>query len=157
MTNNPRLPRYTLLAAPAENPTDVEALKREFSRRLQKAMVAKGWNQSQVAREASRHLPKSANRKDIGRDLVSNYLHARSLPRAEALTAMARAFGVKESDLMPDAAIPATSHLPSYVQDTPGRFSFRQLDDGRMRLTIDDAFPEDVAWQIIDILRGAQR
>ena len=44
-----------------------EAVKADFARRLQHALNAKGWNQSDLARAA-----------DIGRDSVSVYLRAKS-------------------------------------------------------------------------------
>jgi hypothetical protein len=47
-----------------------EAVRREFARRLQKAIVEKGWNQSEMARQSALHMPD----KTFGRDLISGYL-----------------------------------------------------------------------------------
>lgn len=75
-----------------------EAVKADFARRLQHALNSKGWNQSDLARAA-----------DIGRDSVSVYLRAKSLPGPKHLTSIAAALGVEPDDLLPGASDAATA------------------------------------------------
>lgn len=77
---------YNILAAPAEDSGmgGTASIKAEFARRLQTAMVGRGWNQSELARRASECLPKPAPGQTrghaIGRDLISHYVRGAMLP-----------------------------------------------------------------------------
>lgn len=97
-----------------------EAVKAEFGRRLQSAMTARGWTQSDLARKA-----------DIGRDSVSVYVRGRSLPGPLHLAALARALRIPSDDLMPGVAERTSARVWSAhgVQGSP--LEFRLLDDGR--------------------------
>ncbi len=65
--------------------------KQDFARRVYKLMVARGWNQSELARRAG--LP---------RDSISVYVRAKSLPTPQSLRALAKALGVDPADLLPN-------------------------------------------------------
>lgn len=65
--------------------------KQEFGRRLYKLMVAKGWRQSELARQA-----------DLPRDSISVYIRGKSLPTPQSLQALANALGVSSDDLLPN-------------------------------------------------------
>lgn len=67
--------------------------KLEFARRLNQLMLDKGWNQSELARQA-----------DIGRDAVSTYIRGRSFPEPKNLKALADALGISSMDLLPNSA-----------------------------------------------------
>jgi transcriptional regulator with XRE-family HTH domain len=81
---------------PKHNERDLQ--KAEFARRLERLMNDKGWNQSDVARAASQHLPKG---EDFRRDSVHTYLNQLAIPRPKQLNALAKAFGVTPDDLLP--------------------------------------------------------
>ncbi|MBM3530512.1 MAG: helix-turn-helix transcriptional regulator [Alphaproteobacteria bacterium] len=74
-----------------------EAVRQEFARRLQRMMIAKGWNQSELARRAAPYMPDKA----MVRDSISKYIRARSLPGPLALTALSKALGCQPDDLLP--------------------------------------------------------
>ncbi len=65
--------------------------KQEFGERLYKSMLAKGWSQSDLAREA-----------DIPRDAISRYIRKVSLPEQKNLLRLAQALGVEPDALLPD-------------------------------------------------------
>lgn len=65
--------------------------KQEFARRLYQLMLAKGWNQSELGRQAG--LP---------RDAISVYMRGKSLPTPQNLKALAEAFGISEIELLPN-------------------------------------------------------
>lgn len=67
--------------------------KQEFGRRLYKLMLDRGWNQSELGRRA-----------ELPRDAISVYIRGKSLPSPLNLAALARAFGVPETDLLPNQA-----------------------------------------------------
>lgn len=84
-----------------------EALLGEISKRLQKLMDQKGWNQSDLARQAK-----------IGRDSVSVYCRGRSAPGTKHLAAMARALGCDPSDICPavhEASAPAAMQVTQVI------------------------------------------
>lgn len=65
--------------------------KQQFGKRLYRLMLAKGWNQSELARRAG--LP---------RDLVSTYIRGASLPTPPSLKKVAEALGEKPEALLPN-------------------------------------------------------
>lgn len=64
--------------------------KQEFGRRLYSLMLARGWNQSELARQAG--LP---------RDSISTYIRGRSLPTPKSLQMLAEALGMRPADVLP--------------------------------------------------------
>lgn len=126
---------------PAHAPKD--AVKHEFARRLQAAMVAKGWTQSELARKAENHLPKNHK---FGRDAISTYIRAKSLPGPVFLDALCKALGKKTEDLLPTTMMtPGNGSPPLKVQD---------MNDGFAWLTINQQVSWDKAVKILEILRG---
>ncbi len=65
--------------------------KQEFGRRLYRLMAAKGWHQSELARQAG-----------IARDSASTYIRGVSLPEPGNLKLLADALGVDADDLLPN-------------------------------------------------------
>jgi len=81
---------------PVDNEDKRELSKMEFGRKLQQLMLDKEWNQSDLAR-----------RSELGRDAISTYVRGKSFPEPKNLTKLARAFGIKASELLPNAEIRA--------------------------------------------------
>lgn len=79
-------------ALPANNPMAPKHLtKQDFGRRLYKLMIAKGWTQSELSRQAG-----------IARDSVSTYVRGVSLPEPLNLERLAKALGVTAVELLPN-------------------------------------------------------
>lgn len=127
---------------PANAPKD--AVKIEFARRLQAAMIAKGWQQSDLAREAEKQLPKN---KRFGRDSVSLYIRAKSLPGPLYLKALCGALGTKSEDLLP------TRGIPSAGENNPA-MDARDLGDGNVWLRINQAVPWSEALKVMQLVKG---
>lgn len=66
--------------------------KQQFGRRLYQLMLARGWNQSELARQS-----------DLPRDSISTYVRGVALPTPKSLKSLADALDMKMSDLLPDA------------------------------------------------------
>lgn len=66
--------------------------KQEFGRRLMKFMLDRGWNQSDLARNAN-----------LGRDAISTYVRGRSFPEPKSLRALADALGKSTEELLPNS------------------------------------------------------
>lgn len=66
--------------------------KQQFGRRLYQLMLARGWNQSELARQAG--LP---------RDSISTYVRGVALPTPKSLQALAVALGVPAGEVLPNA------------------------------------------------------
>ncbi len=74
----------------SSNPTK-HLTKQEFGRTLYRRMIERGWNQSELARQAG-----------IQRFSVSAYVRGLSLPGQENLVKLAKVFGITVADLMPN-------------------------------------------------------
>jgi transcriptional regulator with XRE-family HTH domain len=70
--------------------------RQEFGRRLQQLMLAKSWNQSDLARAA-----------DLGRDSISTYVNGKTFPTPVALKKMADALGMEPQELLPNTMMNA--------------------------------------------------
>lgn len=66
--------------------------KQEFGRRLYTLMLQRGWNQSELARQAN--LP---------RDSISTYIRGRSFPTPKSLELLSRALDTTPADILPTA------------------------------------------------------
>jgi transcriptional regulator with XRE-family HTH domain len=117
-----------------ENRSDAEqTVYAEFGRRLQARMIQLGWNQSELSRRATAHLPRptkgQAQGYTLGRDRISSYIRGKYLPRPEGLEAIAKALQCKPGDLLP-------SGVPSVDEEGPMRFSeafLKSIDDWRRK------------------------
>ncbi len=130
---------------PGDVPTDApsDAVRAEFANRLQKAMVDKGWNQSELARRASDHLKEGK----VGRDSVSGYIRGVTLPTPPKLAALALALGVEASYLVPARG------TQSATQKNPP-LDVRAIDEDTVWLRINQAVEWPVALQIMNLLKG---
>lgn len=110
----------------------------EFGRRLQHYAAEKGWNQADLAREASKHLPG----KKFRRDNISLYTRGIQRPGPARLKALAKALGVSTSDLLPDD-LPDANAPP---------LGIKALSDGNVMLHINQSVPEKLALEIVAML-----
>lgn len=117
------------------------AIRKDFSERLSRAMMKRGWSQSDLARAAAKH----SHNKKFGRDLVSGYVRGKFLPHPLHLDALAKTFGVPAEELMP------SGNLPRRGDVTPPQ-DLRSLGDGRASLRINQIVPMDVALKILQVL-----
>jgi transcriptional regulator with XRE-family HTH domain len=129
-------------------PRDVVLL--EFSRRLQRRMIDKGWNQSDLARHAEAALNKrrsaeGGSHKTFGRDLVSNYIRASMLPGPVRLAALADALGCSPDDLLPAQAVPSTDTRVSPIE-------IKDAGGGMAWLRVNQAVPFSLALKIGSLL-----
>jgi transcriptional regulator with XRE-family HTH domain len=80
-----------------------EIRRREFARRLQKALNARGWTQSELARRIAPLLKPTFR---IGRDNVSKWVRGKVLPLPPALEAICKVLEIETRDLLPERATP---------------------------------------------------
>lgn len=125
---------------PSSAPRDAIAL--EFGRRLQRKMTEHGWNQSELARRASGHMPEG---KQLGRDSISYYVNGKFLPTAERLDALCKALGMQKSELLPTRGVGAATRIAP-------PFEMTSLDDGRVWVRINQALSSASALKIMAIL-----
>ena len=136
--------KRTIHSEPTNIPDDVpkSAALLEFGRRIQKAMIEKGWNQSELARAAS--LQGVA----ISRDLVSKYLNGKALPGPGKLEALSKALNVPAGDLLPTRG---TNALSEKVPE----LDVRDVGDGRVWLRVNQAVDWPKALKIMELLKKA--
>jgi len=129
---------------PAGAPKDAAAL--EFGRRLQKAMVEKGWNQAELGRRALVHMPKG---KSMSRDAISKYINGLTMPNPMRLAALSAALGMDQKDLMPMRQLTASA-------DRMAPLDVRDMGDGTTWLRVNQAVPWPVAVKVLALLKGEE-
>ena len=118
-----------------------ELMRAEFGRRLQAELIRKGWNQSELARNAGLHMPD----KHFGRDLVSGYVRGKILPGPIHMDALCKALGKKPEDLLPAGANAAPENAPIKTQS---------IDENRVLLQVNQVVDWPVALKILELLKG---
>ena len=127
---------------------NTDRIKKEFSDRLQRILLERGWNQSELARRASVFMDKP-----MGRDNVSIYIRGRSLPGMKHLSALARALGVDNETLLPERSVLNDNtdyRIPVEMKAIPER-------PGTARLKIDQDVKFQTALKIMQILQDDER
>lgn len=134
---------YVNLGQSEELPHDapVDAVRREFARRLYQAMTVKGWNQSELARQLSTKLGKV-----VPRDNVSNWVRGVVLPTGERLIALAEVLGKTPEDLVVAVGRPsADSRNPP--------LDVRFLEDGKSAwLKVNRRVSRELARKVLNLL-----
>jgi transcriptional regulator with XRE-family HTH domain len=134
--------RQILNPPPGELPADAPAghARAEFAHRIQHLMAKAGWNQADLARAASKHLPRGV---EMGRDSISYYVRGKAFPSAPRVNALAMALGVKPDDLVPTRGV-KTAGDPS--------LEMRTMADGRVWLRVNKEVDPAVAAKIVTLL-----
>lgn len=122
---------------------DRDAALREFARRLEAHMVRKGWNQSELARQAALHMPDGK----LGRDNISSYCGGRSFPGPIILHALCRALGTE-----PDELIPSKGDAPPRPGDT--ELDVKSTSDGKAWVHINQELPWTKVTEILKIIHA---
>ena len=120
-----------------------EMVLREFAKRLQNAMLERGWHQSELARQATKHMADGK----FGRDNVSNYVRGKTMPSPIHLNALAKALGKKPDDLLPARAYAS-------AQDSSPPLDVKDLGEGKAWLRVSQAVEWPVALKVLAILKG---
>jgi transcriptional regulator with XRE-family HTH domain len=121
-----------------------DAIRTQFARRLQAALLDKGWNQAELARRMG---PLLRNRR-LGRDNISKYVRGKVLPTPLALDAMAKVLGVKPTDLLPVRA--------SSTERPPQLYRGLEADHTMCWVQINLALPWAKAMAIQGIISGSE-
>lgn len=121
-----------------------------FAQRLNRAMLAKGWSGSDLAREASKFVPKTHKDKDgkqyvLGRHLTSAYLRGANEPTEKNLEYLSKALGVKPNDLL--EPLPGEGESPQYATATSSL-------SGKTRLVVDAEVDADTAMKVLALVRS---
>jgi transcriptional regulator with XRE-family HTH domain len=130
------------LGGTASSGAPPEAIRMEFARRLQSALNARGWTQSELARRMAPLLKDSR----LGRDNISKYVRGKVLPLPPALEAMAKVLEIKTFELLPARATPSAGveHPPMSVKD---------IGEGRVWLQINRSVTWGKGLEILRILQ----
>ncbi len=133
-------------AAPVPMGAPPDAIRMDFARRLQAALVTRGWSQSDLARQVAPLLPNAR----LGRDNISKYIRGKVLPLPPALAAIAKVLDMEVKDLLPIGRAPAA------VESEQPPMSIRSLGEGEMGwLQINMALPFDTILEIRKLVRAA--
>lgn len=117
-----------------------QVTKQEFGRRLYKAMLNKGWNQSELSR-----------RSGLTRDSISTYITGKVLPTEPNLIKLAGVLGVDPGDLL-------MNYMPMNPLEPPDQdnamFEFRvsSKDPTKAHVKLDRILSLGTAMQIANLL-----
>src|SRR3546814_13843659 len=79
---------------PTQDGSDRTAVVAEFAKRVQRRMILKSWNQSDLAQQASVFLSeKAGKRKNMGRDSVTHNVRGLNLPTPAPTWALPKEIG----------------------------------------------------------------
>lgn len=113
-----------------------ELTLQEFSRRLYRLMLKKGWTQAELARQSG-----------VSRDGVSGYIRGLHMPTHEKVNDLAKALGVKPEELLPNVAQSAIE------EDTPSlELKVSTSDPSRSWLRVNRLVTTEAAGEVISIL-----
>jgi transcriptional regulator with XRE-family HTH domain len=118
-----------------------DEVKLAFAHRLERLMVERGWNQSELARRASLFMPHG---KKMGRDNISNYCRGDVLPGPVHLNAIAKALGVRNEELLPARNV----DFGVTVERQAGRAEMKETSNGNVHIFIDKEVPMSVALRV---------
>lgn len=139
---------YGILAKAGRSLADEKKLKEDFAKRLQALMAARGWNQSEMARRSNLHLPTpekgQIRNKEIGRDLISNYVRGKVLPNPVYLEAMATALAKTPAELLGIKDAPSLDNSP---------FEMKSVDKERVFLRLNRTVSNKTATKIMQLLQ----
>jgi transcriptional regulator with XRE-family HTH domain len=131
-------------APSGDNPsrqTPERLTKQEFGRRLFKMLESKGWNQSDLAREATTETT------TVSRAAISKYVKGEQFPGPKILNALAAALDVDKSELLPNVLESAARfEAPEFQITVP------QGHPGKAWLKIDRMTSMDTAVEIAALL-----
>lgn len=115
----------------------IELTRQAFARRLTHLMARKGWKQSDLSRHSG-----------VGRDSISTYVNARTLPEPTSAQKLADALGVTVEELYPQAIERAM------ISDVPA-LEIRQADGrpGRAWIKLNREVSAATAAQIMVLIQ----
>lgn len=122
-----------------------DMVKADFGRRLNRAIVAKGWNQSEFSRQTTRHTPRGGT--PLTRDLVSKYIGGKVIPNPVNLKIILDTLGIKREDLLPAGVMPEAG-------DAIPPIDVRDAGEGMVWLRVNQAVPWATALAVLNILKG---
>lgn len=110
--------------------------KADFGRRLHKAMIKKGWRQSDLARHSA-----------LGKDSISNYVNGRTVPTQQNIEKLAQVLGVAPNDLWPgyDGSMEGRRNTMSVRVDPE--------DPAYAFVVIDSRLPVDLALKLFNLAK----
>ena len=127
---------------------DARIIREKFAKRLEHEIAQRNWNQSDLAREASKHLKEG----EMARDNVSNYMRARALPGPAFLMALAKALDTTSEDLLPERGQP-----PSRDGGMMPATDVRDAGEGYAFVRINRRLPWHVAVEVLALINEQRK
>lgn len=124
----------------SDNRDGDQIVRDQFSRRLYKALVAKGWTQSELARQVG-----------FQRAAISSYIQARSLPTPANLSKLGKALG-----MAPEELLPPVGEVLADVAAPLDAFSFKEVGNGQVRLQVNKIVSMPTAMEVIGLINRDQ-
>lgn len=120
----------------SDNRNGDQIVREQFAKRLYRALINKGWTQSELARQAN-----------LTRNAVSTYMRAQALPTPNNLEALAKALGVAPEELLPPVGqVLAEPVMPIDV------CSFKEVGSGQARLQVNKIVSTDTALEVVQLI-----
>jgi transcriptional regulator with XRE-family HTH domain len=139
--------RATLHSHPIDLPSNAprDAALIEFGLRLQRALIEKGWTQSELARRATQFM---ADGKNVTRGQISNYVTGVVMPAPPRLYAIAKALGKEPGHLVPVRGVTGKAAKAT-------TFDLRDAGGGTVWIRVNQQVDFAQALKIMEILAGS--
>ncbi len=133
---------------PNRSPKDETELRTAIGRRIRSMILARGWNQSTLAREATKFYRVG----EITRSNVSNWVKGQSLPGPARAQAVAKALDVEITALRPINTVEALRRPPKAAQHKA--IVVGDNGDGTARVHVDSLLPWATALRILEAINS---
>jgi transcriptional regulator with XRE-family HTH domain len=122
-TPPPPRPSSTPVEPPAPRPeTPMMSSRQDFARRLQHALMERGWSQAELARRVwnEKRIDKKGYEHPVGKDRISTYVRGLVMPDHANLTKLSAALDIPIADLAPHA-------MSSHVEQASPELEFKAI------------------------------
>lgn len=120
----------------SDNRDGDQVVRDQFSRRLYKALIDKGWTQAELARRVS-----------FNRAAISSYITARSLPTPSNLAKLAKVL-----DMAPEELLPPVGEVMADMAAPLDACSFKEVGDGQVRLQVNKIVSMEAALEVLGVV-----
>lgn len=116
----------------------------EFAKQLDKALIQRGWSQSDLAKFADAKIKENNPKNRVGRDNISAYCRAKAIPSPPVLHAIAAALRVDPESLLSTRGLKQSPNAPE--------MSVRTMGDGNIWIRINRAVDQTAMLKIMSAL-----
>ena len=135
---------------PGDKPVQMELRNQEFARRLYRALVERGWSQSDLARRAfGSKTDERGYTVAKGRDRISVYLRGQAFPEPKTLAKIAKILRIPVEELAPEI------HTSAIDREHPEVMIHQASGHNKVHLVVNKIVLASVATRVMELINEA--